>query len=224
MNKDALGWILVVLFGGLATTEVRAEFEIGGYIGPQIAHSSNVDGNDPAGVGPFAFTAEWDGRSFENPLHYGIRGIWWRSENFGWVIDFDHQKVYGDDETLAATGFPVLEFTDGLNALTVGPIWRRDFANAPRLSGYASIGAGLSLPYVEVQTTPTAPTTRELQLGGPAVNWTAGLRYGLNDRWAVFGEYKGTYHSIDVDLEGGGTLDTSIITHALNLGVTFTFD
>lgn len=201
----------------------KAEFELGGYVGPQIAHDSNIRGTDPTGAGPFSFTAAWDGRSFENPLHYGIRGILWRTERFGWHLDFDHQKVYGDNATLASSGFPELEFTDGLNAVTAGPIWRWNYAKAPRLRSYAGIGAGLSLPYVEVQTAAGGTATDGLQIGGPAVAWMAGLRYSFNDNWAAFGEYKGTYHWIDVDLDGGGNLDTAIGTHAINIGLSYTW-
>ena len=220
LTKIGFGVLLLAFLAQPA----QAEFELGAYIGPQIAHDSNVDGNDPTGVGNFSIKAAWDGRSFENPLHYGVRATLWRNERFGWHFDFDHQKVYADDNTLATSGFTELEFTDGLNAVTVGPIWRWNFAQAPRLRSYAGVGAGLSLPYVEVQSTPTSTPTEGLEIGGPAVAWMAGLRYAINDRWAVFGEYKGTYHWIDVDLEGGGNLDTEIGTHAINIGVTYTWN
>ena len=36
-------------------------------------------------------------------------------------------------------------------------------------------------------------------------------------------EYKGTYSKNDVDLDGGGNLETNIVTNALNLGVSFNF-
>ena len=212
-----------VLSLALLASPAAAEFELGGYIGPQIAHDSDIEGNDPGGVGAFSIDAIWEGRAFEPPPHYGFRLIYWRTERFGWQLDFDHQKVYADDETLSTTGFEELEFTDGLNALTVGPIWRWQLEQAPRVGFYTGVGAGLSIPYVEVQTTPTGPITDELQIGGPALTFMAGVRYALNDRWTAFGEYKGTRHWVDVDLSGGGDLDTAIATHALNIGISYTF-
>ena len=216
----ALPILMAPLFLG---NELRAEFELSGYIGPQIAHDSNIDGEDPAGVGAFDFTATWEGRSFDTPPHYGIRGTWWRNQRFGWHLDFNHLKVYADDDTLADSGFSRLEFTDGLNTLTAGPIWRWQDAIGPKWTPYAGFGVGLSIPYVEVQTTSTSPFTEEYQIAGPAVAWMGGIRYAINDRWAVFGEYKGTYNWIEADLDGGGNLDTEVGTHALNFGVSYTF-
>ena len=55
------------------------------------------------------------------------------------------------------------------------------------------------------------------------MRWTAGASYDLNDQWAVFGEYQGTYSMNQIDLDSGGSLETDIITNALNLGVSFSF-
>ena len=52
----------------------------------------------------------------------------------------------------------------------------------------------------------------------------AGLNWRLSERWSTFAEYEGTYADLDVDLEGGGALESEIVTNAINLGVSFTFD
>lgn len=204
------------------STSASAGPEISLYLGSQMAGDSRVSGNDPAGVGSFSFPASWDGKSFDNPPHYGVRATWWRDERFGWALDFNHTKIYADGATLAASGFQKLEFTDGLNNLTFGPMWRWPGASS-KLTPYAGLGAGVVIPHVESQSAPGAPFTAEYQLAGPSVAWMAGVSYDINDRWAIFGEYKGTYSWIDADLTGGGTLTTEVDTHAINFGVTYRF-
>ncbi len=77
------------------------------------------------------------------------------------------------------------------------------------------------MPHVDVET--AGGTTFGYQLTGPAVEAVAGVKYNFNDRWAVFGEYKGTYSVNDADLDNGGTLSTNIVTNAINFGVSFSF-
>jgi lipid A oxidase len=45
----------------------------------------------------------------------------------------------------------------------------------------------------------------------------------LSERWALFGEYQFTWSDDTADLDGGGSLETRIITNALNLGVSYRF-
>ncbi|KPP84157.1 MAG: lipid A oxidase [Rhodobacteraceae bacterium HLUCCA08] len=201
----------------------QAEIEISGYVGYQTAGESDVTGTDPAGAGAFDFDAGWVGRSFDAPPYYGVRATAWRSERVGWSVEFTHAKILADDATLAGSGFAKLEFTDGLNVATLGPSWRfpRD---ASRWTPYAGFGFGFGFPHVEVRTQPGAPLTEGYQITGPALGWHGGLRYAIDDQWAVFGEYKGNYAWIDADLDGGGRLKTEVDTHAINFGVSFTFD
>ncbi|MCP5074883.1 MAG: phosphatase PAP2 family protein [Rhodobacteraceae bacterium] len=214
---------VVVLAAALvAASSARSEVELSFYSGLQTAPHSTVSGTDPLGVGAFSFGAGWDGKSFSPPPYYGLRAIWWRDENLGFSIDFAHSKVYADGATLAASGFPVLEFTDGLNVLILGVNYRWP-EQWGRFTPYVSGGLGVAIPHVEVQTTAAAPTTLDFQMAGPSAAVSAGVSYSLNDRWALFGEYRGTYSKISADLVGGGTLKTDIITNSLNLGVSFKF-
>jgi lipid A oxidase len=209
--------LCLALFAIPASAEVELSF----YTGVQEAPHSRVEGNDPSGVGAFSFLAKWDGKSFEAPPYYGFRATWWTGSKLGFGIDFSHDKVYSDAATRAANGFSTLEFTDGLNILTAN-VWRRWQFDNSRWTPYVGAGVGVSVPHVESQTT-GGPKTFEYQLTGPAVQWVAGVKYDLNDRWGLFGEYKGTYSVNDADLVGGGTLSTDIITNAVNVGVSFKF-
>ena len=199
----------------------QAEIELGFYLGAQTAPHSRVEGTDPSGIGDFSFLAKWEGRSFEAPPYYGIRATWWTNEKLGFGVEFNHAKVYADDATLAANGFDTLEFTDGINIVTAN-VWRRWQMPDRPWTPYVGAGIGLSIPHVESQTTGGAKTF-EYQVTGPAVQFVAGVKYDLNDKWGLFGEYKGTYSVNEADLVGGGTLKTDLFTNALNVGVSFRF-
>ena len=212
---------LLALAALAAPSAYAGDFELSVYGGGQTASHSRVEGNDPAGVGPFSFSAGWDGNSFKAPVYYGLRGTWWRDERTGFALDFTHSKVYADDQTLAASGFPVLEFSDGVNTLTVNAL--RRFPMGQRWTPYVGGGVGIALPHVEVQTNASAPTTFEYQYGGVVAQLQTGVSYEINENWSVFGEYQVNYVDLDVDLEGGGTLNTGVVTNAINIGAGFSF-
>lgn len=204
----------------VSAAPAAAEFEISFYTGVQTSPHSNVSGSDPDGIGDFDFTAGWEGRSGEMPPYYGVRGTWWQSDKWGYALEFNHAKVYADDETLDDEGFDRLEFTDGLNIITLN-VLRRWQDVERKWTPYIGAGVGVALPHVDVKT--SGSKTFEYQLTGPAVQWIAGVSYPIADSWSVFGEYKGTYSQNEADLDGGGDLETNIVTNALNVGVSFNF-
>jgi len=206
----------------LIAAPASAEWQFSLYTGYQTAPHSTVEGTDPGGVGAFDFTAGWDGRSFSSPPFYGVRATHWMNSRWGYSIDFNHNKVYANDETLASSGFETLEFTDGINTLTLSAMrrWQRE---GSRWTPYIGAGLGISVPHVEVQSTSSSARTFEYQFGGPVVNLQIGVEYEVNAKWSIFGEYKGNYIPLDVDLDGGGSLKTDLITNALNLGVSYRF-
>lgn len=215
--KAALASVAALAFAPTAQAE---DFSIAVYSGYQTAPHSGVTGTD--GGTDFDFTAGWEGKSFSMPPYYGIRGTWWMNERFGWTADFNHTKVYADKETMTESGFSTLEFTDGLNNLTFGAMWRWPGA-WNKLTPYAGASAGIVIPHVEVKTPYSANSTFEYQVAGPTIAVVVGASYAINDTWDVFGEYKGTYSQLKVDLDGGGSLDTDIITNALNFGIAYKF-
>lgn len=205
-----------------APTFVSAEVELSFYGGLQSAPASDISIRGDGVVPDQDFSQDWEGRSFEAPPYYGLRATRWQSPSFGLGIDFAHNKVYPTDGDLPA-GFSVLEFTDGLNTLTVNAYrrWNNAFGG---VSPYVGGGVGLSLPHVEVTYTDGAESeTFGYQLTGPAATWIAGASMPISENWSVFGEYKGTFSSNTADLETGGTLETDIFTNAVNLGVSFNF-
>ncbi len=197
-----------------------AEVELSFYGGLQSAPHSDVSISGDSVIPDDDFTAGWEGRSFDAPPYYGLRATWWRSSDLGFGVEVNHTKVYADDETLAESGLEHFEFSDGLNIITFNMFrrWEDAFGGfTPYLGG----GVGVAVPHVEV-TVPGSKTF-EYQLSGPAVALMAGASYPITDRWSVFGEYKGTYSMNSADLETGGSLESDIITNAVNFGVSFDF-
>jgi lipid A oxidase len=200
-------------------TFAAAQVELSFYGGAQSAPGSDIAIRGDSVIADSDFSIDWDGRSASAPVYYGIRATRWHSPTFGYGLDFAHNKVYPKDGELPE-GFDVLEFTDGLNTLTVNA-YRRWPNMLGNVTPYVGGGLGVSIPHVEV--TNGASETFGYQLTGPAATWIAGASYPISEQWSVFGEYKGTFTSNTGDLDTGGTIETDIFTNAVNVGVSFNF-
>lgn len=203
-----------------ASQAAAQDYELSIYSGWQTAPHSRVSGDYPGG-GDYDALIGWDGKSFEMPPYYGLRGTWWRSDTFGVALEFTHAKVYAPDDEREAIGFDSFEFTDGHNLLTVNAMrrWPEQWGTA---TPYAGAGLGIAFPHVDVETT-GGDKTFGYQLTGPAVRLLAGVSYPISERVSIFGEYQFTYSSNEADLDGGGTLETDIKTNAINVGLALTF-
>lgn len=201
-----------------ALPAAAADLELSVYAGVQTVQPSGVSGRDPV-LGAFAFSVDWAGKPTAMPPYYGLRATWWQPTGWGWGVDVNHVKAYADDAAMGANGFSRLEFTDGLNLVTVNALRRWDIGAPVR--PYLGLGIGAAIPHVDV-TTPGG-RTYGYQVTGPAVVWMAGASLPLKDRWSVFGEYKGSRSWNTADLDGGGSLKTNLTTHALNLGISYSF-
>ncbi|MBY6002533.1 outer membrane beta-barrel protein [Salipiger bermudensis] len=210
-----------VSVAAMAASQAAAQdFELSIYTGWQTAPHSRVSGDYPGG-GDYDALIGWDGKSFEMPPYYGLRGTWWRSETFGVALEFTHAKVYAPEDEREAIGFDRMEFTDGHNLLTLNAMkrWPDQWGS---MTPYAGAGLGIAFPHVDVETT-GGDKTYGYQLTGPAVRLLAGVSYPINDRVSVFGEYQFTYSTNEADLDGGGSLETDIKTNAINVGLSLNF-
>jgi len=115
----------------------------------------------------------------------------------------------------------VLEFDDGINTLTVSAV--RRFPLGRRWTPYLGGGVGVAVPGVDIQSNPTGDRTTEYQYGGVVAQFQGGVEVELNDNWSVFGEYQMNVMDLDVDLNGGGSLSTGIVTNSVSVGAGFSF-
>lgn len=199
-----------------------AEMEVSVYTGWQTSPHSRVSGDYPGGAGSYNALIGFEGRSFEMPPYYGVRGTWWQSETLGFGVEFTHSKVYAPDTERAALGFSSLEFTDGLNIITAN-VMKRWPEKWGQMTPYVGGGLGVAIPHVDVTHPATGSKTFGYQFTGPAARLTAGVSYPINDRFSVFGEYQFTYSTNEAELDGGGTLKTDVKTNALNIGLSLKF-
>ena len=227
VRSPAIYGVLFLLSSFLNPIIVRAEMSLEFYGGYQTSPHSVVSGNYSQGsvalnsIVPFKFTAGWKGNSFSMPPYYGLRVTNW-DMNKGWGLDFNHSKAYADTATLLDSGFGRLQFTDGLNNLTIHQ-QRKLGLIGDNIIPYYGYGVGIIIPHVEVQTYLDGPLTFEYQYGGPTVAINGGFKLLLKKNRFLFTEYKFTASWLEVKLNGGGSLGTRIFTNALNVGLGFDF-
>jgi lipid A oxidase len=204
----------------------KAEFQISVYGGLNRASDGDVTLTQPPLSGTFG--VEWiggDSTEWREP-YYGLRGTYWFTDfgmpRWGAAVDFTHAKVSADlgDPAVGGT-FNRLEFTNGLNSLTLNALYRMPFRN--RFTVYAGAGAGASIPHVEVETIPSVGETYEFQLAGPVVQGLVGASVEVGYGFSLFGEYKATYSWNDTDLVGGGALESEVLVHHFAAGLSFAF-
>lgn len=205
----------------LAAESASADPVLSVYGGYQTAPHSTVTVTDGT-----EFVSGWQGKSFSMPPYWGVRGTYWLEDfgydNIGVALDYSHSKVYADKETLKTKtpGWSHFEFTDGLNLVTANVLYR--FKSPDRAwTPYLGIGVGADVPHVEV-IRPSGKTW-DYQIGGVTGQLTAGIDYKFTDHISAFSEYKLNYSRVNVDIDSGDQLKTNIVTHALNLGVSYHF-
>jgi lipid A oxidase len=169
-------------------------------------------------------SVDWEGGGVDFPPYWGVRGIYWlsRSSSWGFAIDYTHQKATAEIDFGADLIFDRLEFTDGNNLLIFEVLYRFAPAMNGTLVPYVGVGAGVTIPHVEV-TLDNGSRTSEYQLAGPAAQVLAGLEYKLDNSWSLFTEAKLSYSHISADLNGGGRLETELWSPQLAIGLTYRF-
>lgn len=202
----------------LCVTPVLAEMEVSLYTGYQTLPHSRAEGTNASGA--FSRGVAWEGKSFAPPPYYGARVMWWQQGGLGYGVEFTHTKAYMADADKAALGFTRMEFTDGHNILTanIAKRWDNRWGS---LSPYAGLGLGIAVPHVDAND--GVNRTFGYQYTGPAIRVTAGTKYDINDRWAAFGEYQFTMSQNKADLAGGHSIETRLVTNALNFGLSLKF-
>jgi lipid A oxidase len=202
-----------------------AETQISVFGGANSNFSSDVT---VSGTGPTDGTQsiDWDGASFDLPPYWGVRGVYWLNSapNWGFAIDYAHQKALADLGGAAGATFDRLEFTDGNNVLLFEVLYRFNPMMRGTLVPYVGAGVGVTIPHVEVTLAgPGGSKTYEYQLAGAAAQILAGLEYKLNEKWSLFTEARLSYSSISADLEGGGQLETELWSPQLAIGLSYRF-
>lgn len=230
---------LAALAISLVASPASAEFQIGVYGGVSESFDSDITLVQPNGTNLTLKSVPWDGASFDDPPYWGMRGLYWLDgkPNWGLMIDYNHAKVIADKgAVVSASGtrdgvrigpkdrvgntFDTMEFTDGLNEIFAGAMYRWPFE---RWTPYVGLGVGASFPHVEIRRTGGTIRTFDYQVTGVAVEGLVGLEYRIGLRVSAFADYKLSFSSNDADVNGGGTLETDIWTNHFILGLSYRF-
>ena len=224
-------WLILLL-----PLPLQAEWITSAYLGKAYTHSADIQVvHDP--VTDVSFNnVEFDDRSFDGPLYYGVRAGYMFRPAIGAEGEFIHLKAYArvNDPVIASgvlqgvgritTPLPpsvVLaqyNVSHGLNLLIGNFVLRP--ALADRLDLTFRAGLGVSIPHPEIRAFDA--TLDEYQWHGTAVQLGSGLEFELTPRLFWLGEYKFTSTSPRFEV-GGGTVQSSFTTHHFVTGVGLRF-
>lgn len=229
---------------GEASSAARSEMQVGFYMGQSITPRSDVTMKAPDGTDMTLKNLRWKSDSFKPSPYYGGRAIDWnaRVPTFGAMVDYTHAKATADrfqtnsqegrrggkevpPVELFAKTFRKLEFTHGLNFLTINGVYRAAGLHR-RIIPYVGLGIGFTIPYVHARLAgrPKNEEVLEAQLTGVAYQVLGGIEWRIfkSDRRSVFTEYKLSYTTHDVTLRQGRKLWTNILIHQFNVGGYYT--
>ncbi|MDO5758428.1 MAG: outer membrane beta-barrel protein [Rhodobacterales bacterium] len=212
----------------LLASPAAAELELSFYLGAQTANDSNASGYLPSGA-TFSRNVDWGGKSFDSPFYYGGRAIWWTHSDLGFGIEGTHVKAYASGSDMAAIGVDRLEFTDGHNIITANVMKRFPGAlKGGSFTPYVGAGIGVAVPHVDILPIGASNRTHDYELTGLALRGIAGMKYAINEDWALFAEYQITWSDNDATIDGdpgqrNGKLRTELTTHAINVGISYSF-
>ena len=202
------------------TQNVNAQaIEIGVYGGIQSSPHSRITGKHSTSGAQYSELVGWEGKSFDAPIYYGIRTTFWRNDKLGYGAEFTHTKAYAPSNALQNAGFDRLEFTDGHNIITFNMNRRWELGE---FKTYSLVGLGIAIPHVDALPSGGLHTF-EYQYTGPAVRAAVGLSRKLSENFSIFTEYQFTASDNKASLRNGGTLNTKLLTNAVNLGVSYNF-
>jgi lipid A oxidase len=241
----ALAGTAVSLAAGTATADTWGVSLYGGWNG-SFDSDVNFTGPDTDWT---VRSVPWDGLSFTftgAAPYYGARLSFWPSAMPGWglALDFTHAKVQAHrSATVSHSGringvptsgsnqvqelFDVLEFTDGLNLVTLNALYQ--LPSYGMFHPYIGAGVGISIPHVEVTGNsggpPNVPFPRTFayEFGGPAAQALIGAEVALSSRISLFGEYKLSWTNINSPMNGDYEIHTTVVTNHIIAGATFKF-
>ncbi len=210
---------------GVATPNVaQAEVQIQAYGGVNGNFSSDVSLHRP-GQPTETRDVDWDGKSFEMPPYWGVRGIYWLDSKPGWgvAVEFTHAKAYAQLRGDVGALYDKLEFTDGNNIVTANLLYRFTPWHFHGIRPYVGFGIGVTVPHVEVQVVGDPNRTFEYQLAGFAGQGLVGLEMPFSERWSGFAEVKLSYTHINGNLDGGGHIKTDLWSPHFAVGLAYRF-
>lgn len=229
---------------GNGAAALQSEIQVGVYGGKSFSPPSDVRLVAPDGTDMLITDILWKTESFKPSPYYGGRGIDWNTTwpALGIMVDFTHAKATAiRSQTIKQSGkhkgeelppegpfeaiFRKLEFTHGLNFITLNGVYRIGGLHR-RIVPYAGVGVGFMIPHVEAWRAGVAKKdiVHEAQLTGAVYQLLAGIEWRVlkPGKRSLFTEYKLSQTMNEVKLKDGGTVWADILAHQFNAGIYFT--
>jgi lipid A oxidase len=242
-------FILSALLGAIAlvdSSSAHGEVQASLFFGANFASDNDVHLTRPNLTDASFENVRWATDPFHLPGHsadapyYGARLTYWfdAAPNWGIFVDYTHTKVIAErGDVVPASGlingapigpsillsnvFSHLQFTDGLNMLTLNVAYRWPVNTF--FTPYLSLGAGAAIPDVEV-TNPGFPATHDYEFTGGVVHGFVGIDIAVWKPVSLFLEYGVSYAQVqDADLRGGGSISTNFNNQHINVGISYAF-
>lgn len=211
--------------GAQAMAPAQAEVQIQVYGGANATFKSDVSLHR-TGLPTDTRSVAWEGKPFEMPPYWGVRGVYWLDSAPGWGVglEFTHAKSYAKlNGTAAGALYDTLEFTDGNNIVTANALYRFTPWDFYSIRPYAGFGIGFTVPHVEVSLVGDPTKTFEYQLAGFAGQGFVGLEMPFGRNWSGFAEVKLSYTHINGNLDGGGHVKTDLWSPHFAVGLAYRF-
>ena len=195
--------------------ESRGGWVVAAYLGGARTHNSALKISQPGAGNDLTFGGvRFDGRSFDPPLYYGLRGGYFlrRAPSVGLEAEFIHLKVFSDpQQQVRASGqlrgaqinrtqrlgqtVEQYSISHGVNLLLFNVAARHAFAReeahpAGRLILTARAGLGPTIPHTESNV--EGARQEQYELGSAAWQIAGGAEVKLRGGLYVLGEYKFT--------------------------------
>lgn len=240
-----LGSLVVLALTSIFTSTAKAEVNLSIFTGVALTQDSDLRLQQPGGTDLTFHDVSFEGRDFSDPPYYGLRALWFPSENSHWGFgaEFFHSKLYAEtDSVVRVSGrrdgsgvndneriddtIQSFSLSHGLNFALGDIVYRWQPGNRGEdflghLQPYLGVGLGVVIPHVE--STVNGRFHEEYQLHGPGVEGMAGLNVALTRHIGLMFEYKFTYANLDELDIPGGSIEVTPLTHHLVTGLTFSF-
>ena len=212
-----------------------AQWTAAAYIGK--AHTADADIRVTSGTGTDVIfnKVDFEDRSFQGPLYYGLRAGYMWTSRLGLEGEFIHMKAFARvsdpvtfsgafptpstaNTTVPGDVLPQYGVSHGLNLLLGNFVVRHKLTRS--LAVGLRAGLGTAIPHPEIRA--FGATLDEYLVQGAAVHFAGGGEFDLNRRLFWFGEYKFTTTRQRFDL-GSATVENRFVTHHLATGLGLRF-
>jgi opacity protein-like surface antigen len=172
-----------------------------------------------AGTDVVLNSVDFEDRSFEGPLYYGLRAGYMATPRFGVEAEFIHMKAFARvSETVPGDVLQQYGVSHGLNLLLGNFVVRHKLTGSLAVSVRA--GLGTAIPHPEIRA--FGETLDEYLVQGVAVHFAGGAEFNLTRRLFWFGEYKFTTTRQRFKL-AASTVENRFATHHLVTGLGLRF-